>query len=162
MYNVLLVSSNLETALIIDCSLWITIEPALAIFSACLPCLKPLLPSHRMSKWYSNFASASQSTSTTSKKNRESWFGIDLGRVTGSRRQDTSTSVSEPNGQEDSIPLKGVDPYQLYEDSKNAHSAHVLTQKIRAEEYTSRSPPSSPNRIYVRKDFEINGESLSA
>ena len=114
-----------------------------------------------MSKWYSSFASASQNSSTTSKKNRKSWFGIDLGHAIGSRRRQTSTSDGGLDKQQESILSKGADPCQHCEDFKNGHFAHVLTQKRQPEVYISGSLPIPPNRIYVRQDFEINAEALS-
>jgi hypothetical protein len=140
---------------LIDCTLFITIEPALAVLSACLPTLRPVIPTKKIHNWYSG-VSGSRSQSGESKKSRGSWFVLDP-RSSGSSRAGHGTSaIATANESDDVYPLKALDRYEiagfppLYELQSTARGSRNKRDIIQ------QSLP--PDVIRVRNDFSVVNE----
>ena len=107
-----------DTVVRLRCALWTIAEPELAVFCACLPSLRPLLPSRdRFSQWSSNIpglksirsgkGSLSYTSGSTDVASRgKSWYGYG-GLLSDSDRKAPGGIVTMESVSEDSYPLKG-------------------------------------------------------
>ena len=116
----------IETAAQVDCVFWIAIEPPLAVLSACLPCLRPLVKAKGFSTWYSSrFGSTVSGSNSSGRKSRSSWFGLGQKSpgVSGMSKASNGTVTTTAYGEADDYPLKAY----------NQHENYALELQARAE-----------------------------